>query len=54
MGRDPVSRAGVHFSGTDLMRLGQSLCEAIAELADSDEEQLLDEMAADIELGGRK
>jgi hypothetical protein len=33
------------------MRLGQSLCEAIAELADVDEDQLLDEMAASIDFG---
>lgn len=42
---------GLHFSGADLMRLGQSLCEAIGELADADEDQLLDEMAASIDFG---
>lgn len=45
------SKTGLHFSGVDLMRLGQSLCEAIAELADVDEDQLLDEMAASIDFG---
>lgn len=44
----------MHFGGADLMRLGRSLCEAIAELADADEEQLLNEMAADIDLGRSK
>jgi len=45
------SKTGLHFSGADLMRLGQSLCEAIGELAEVDEDQLLDEMAASIDFG---
>mmetsp|Transcript_9796 Transcript_9796/g.28021 ORF Transcript_9796/g.28021 Transcript_9796/m.28021 type:complete len:662 (-) Transcript_9796:200-2185(-) len=48
------SKTGMHFGAADLMRLGRSLCQAIAELSDADEEQLLDEMAAAIDFGRNK